>query len=77
MVDPGLPARRGVQVEDHAQTRSRHQPTSRSSRVQPCPSNCRRCLVGRARLGEQPPVQRHAHGIEAGRLDEADVGLVT
>ena len=76
VIDAGLPARRRVQIDDHAQAgvaAPAHQPIEQRPAL---PFEC----VGaafhrRARLDEQPPVQRHPHGVEAGRLDETDVGL--
>ena len=72
MVDPGLPTRRGVQVEDHAQPGF---PAPVDQPVEQGPSGAFEAGFPVPEFGEEPPVQGDAHGIEPCRLDEADVVL--
>ena len=75
VIDFGLPAGRSVQIDDHAQigvAAPLHQP------VEQIPALAFEAVgaatvAGIARLDKKPPVQRHAHGIETGRFDEADI----
>ena len=77
MVDPGLAARRGMQVDDRPQARLMaplHQPVEeRPARSLEPIIRIRR--IGVARFDEQPPIERHANSVETGRFDEGDVVL--
>ena len=74
MVDPGLPAGRGVQVDDRVQTGIAAPP---DEPVEQSPAWTVEAVIAGLRTGfdKQPPVQRHAHSVEARRFEKIDIVL--